>query len=102
MKFGNWQVTDAGIEWQGDPLQKLVITINELTNKVYLDQKTYYESILLATNEEWLTQNDLYDLNYAFVYTIGKTGGQFDYEIFDETLARQYDLFEQEDEEDFE
>ncbi len=57
--------------------------------------------IFVATDEDWLTENDLYDLNFAFVYAIAKFNLDFDYEIFDHTLERQYELFEDEDDEDF-
>ncbi|MBD0368406.1 MAG: hypothetical protein ICV53_20170, partial [Flavisolibacter sp.] len=45
--------------------------------------------------------NDLYDLNFAFVYAIAKFGLEFNYEVFDATLAEQYNQFEEEDNEDY-
>jgi hypothetical protein len=57
---------------------------------------------MLATDEDWLAQDDLYDLNYAFVYAIARFNLDFDYEIFDATLETQFEQFDLEDEEDFE
>jgi hypothetical protein len=104
MDFGNWQVTDSNIEWKGGGLSRFVIPLQELnaTRKNNTDNSVFYEWILLATEEDWLTQNDLFDLNYAFVYGIAKAGLDFDYEIFDETLEEQFDQFDMEDNEDFE
>ena len=55
----------------------------------------FYNWILLATEEEWLTQDDLYDLNFAFVYAAALWGHEFSYETFDATLEEQYDQFEE-------
>ncbi len=54
----------------------------------------------MATNEGWLTQNDLYDLSFAFVYAVAQFKLDFNYEIFDATLADQFEQFDEEDEED--
>src|SRR5690349_4092824 len=103
MQFGNWQVRATNIEWAGGGLNRFVIPLNELNAIRQTDGKSvYYEWILLATDEDWLTQNDLYDLNYAFVYGIARVGHDFDYNIFDATLEEQFEQFDMEDNEDFE
>ncbi len=102
MLLGNWKITEDSITWNDERLQQYVIPAGHLniTMVDFASNVTFYESILLATNEDWLTQNDLYDLNYAFVYAIAKFGLDFNYDIFDATLAQQYEQFEREDEED--
>lgn len=104
MQFGEWNITENSIEWNGKGLHRFVIPIDQLnsTRPGNTDNDIFYKWILLATDEDWLTQNDLYDLNYAFVFAIAKSGLDFNYEIFDATLAYQYELFDAEDEEDFE
>jgi hypothetical protein len=104
MQFGNWQVTDTNIEWKGGgaisfgiPFQDMNAIRTDVT-----DNSVFYDWILRATDEDWLTQNDLFDLNYAFVYAIATSGQEFDYEIFDATLEEQFDRFDIEDNEDFE
>src|SRR5829696_2211336 len=100
MLFGNWKVTDDSISWNGNQFQRFVIPANKLNDTRNTGEEVFYEWILLATDEDWLTQNDLYDLNYAFVYAIAKLGLDFNYDIFDNTLAEQYEQFEEEDAED--
>ncbi|MDQ6814514.1 MAG: hypothetical protein M3040_12300 [Bacteroidota bacterium] len=104
MDFGNWKVTDTNIEWKGGGLSRFVIPLSELnaTRTNNSENTIFYEWILLATEEDWLTQNDLFDLNYAFVFGIAKADLEFSYEIFDETLEEQFDQFDMEDNEDFE
>jgi hypothetical protein len=103
MQFGNWEVTDSSIEWRGGN-NKFAIPFNDLnaTRQNNTDDSVFYNWILLATEESWLTQNDLFDMNYAFVYAIAKTGLDFNYDIFDATLEEQFDQFDTEDNEDFE
>ena len=102
MLFGNWKVSNEGIAWNSAGLNRFVIPGDSLmkTQQVENGEAVLYEWILLATEEAWLTQNDLYDLNYAFVFAAAKFGADFNYEIFDATLAEQYEQFDMEDEED--
>lgn len=103
MHFGNWDISGESITWKGNELQRFVIPLTRLNEqRVLTGGSVRYEWILLATDEDWLTENDLYDLNYAFVYAMGKSGLGFDYEIFDATLAEQYEHFESEENEDAE
>ena len=99
MEFGNWQVDDKGIHWAGDKMNRFVIPSDSLNRVSGQDGSAFYDWIILATNEDWLTQNDLYDLNFAFVYAIAQFKLDFNYEIFDATLADQYEQFDEEDEE---
>lgn len=104
MEFGNWEVTESSIEWRGGGLGRFSIPLNQMDelrhNKT--GNLVFYEWILLATEEDWLTQNDLFDMNYAFVYGAAKAGVNFNFEIFDATLEEQFDRFDMEDNEDFE
>lgn len=102
MQFGNWTVTDEAIEWQGEETQQFVIPKDTLTALRY-DRKGsfFYDWILLATNEEWIDQDDLYDLNFAFVYAAAKWNQEFSYQIFDATLEEQYEQFDEEEDEDW-
>lgn len=102
MHFGNWLVKEQAIEWQGDGLQPFVIPRESLTSLRY-DKKGvfFYDWILLATAEEWLTQDDLYDLNFAFVYAAATWGQEFSYDTFDATLEEQYEQFDEEEDEDW-
>ena len=101
MQFENWVVTENSITWNGKGLQRFEIPANKL-NSIRQSNTTdngLYEWILLATDEDWLTENDLFDLNFAFVYAVAKFRLDFDYEVFDATLAYQFQIFEGEDKE---
>jgi len=102
MKFGNWLVTANNIEWYGDPFGRFVIPFEELIRTRNESEHVYYDWILLATAEDWLTQNDLFDLNYAFVYAAAKREAAFNYDVFDATLEVQFEQFDEEDNEDVE
>lgn len=101
MEFGNWIVAANGISWNGKPLQRFDIPAERLVQirESHADDNNLYEWILLATDEDWLAENDLVDLNFAFVYAAAKFGSDFDYQIFDATLDYQFEMFEDEEEE---
>ena len=101
MQFGNWLITVDTIEWRGDELQQFVIPKETLTALRY-DKKGsfFYDWILLATDEDWLDQDDLYDLNFAFVYATATWGQEFSYQTFDATLEEQYEQFDEEEEDE--
>ena len=60
----------------------------------------WYDWVLLVTNEDWLTQDDIFDFNYAFVFAAAQFGLPFDYAVFDDTLAEQYERLDLEEDED--
>ena len=103
MKFGNWLVKEESIEWKGEDEGNLFVIQKDNLVEIRYDKKGsfFYNWILLATEEEWLTQDDLYDLNFAFVYAAALWGHDFSYETFDATLEEQYDQFEEEEDEDW-
>ena len=102
MQFGNWIVTEESIEWSNDDLNRFFVPKDDSTAIRY-DKKGsfFYDWILKATEEDWLTQDDLYDLNFAFVYAVAKWGLEFSYDTFDATLEEQYEQFDEEEDEDW-
>ena len=102
MQFGNWNVTANGIKWSGNGSQRFEIPGDKLnvTRPGESGQFQLYDWIVQATEKEWLTENDLYDLNFAFVYSVAKFRLDFNYDFFDATLAYQFEIFESEDEEE--
>jgi hypothetical protein len=103
MQFGNWILTAQSLQWKGDALQRFEIPLQDL---LLVERNNLgfplYSWILRATDEDWLSENDLYDLNYAFVYAAAQQHEPFNYEIFDATLAEQYEQFEEEENDDYE
>jgi hypothetical protein len=58
-----------------------------------------YKWIVLATQEEWLTHDDLYDLNFAFVFVAGASAWAVRLQLFDNTLEYQFEVLDDEEEE---
>lgn len=105
MQFGNWKVSQDGITWSGKGNDAFVIPIDLLNaKKTKNNEGDYlYDWILEVTEKDWLSDDDLYDFNYAFVYAIARSGLDFNYKTFDATLEEQYNLCgydEDEDDED--
>ena len=102
MQFGSWKVTDKGISWDGDGVNKFEIPADQLnaTWKGNGEDEIFYEWILLAKAEDWMTEDDLIDLNYAFVFAAAKFGLAFDYDIFDATMEEQFEQLDAEEDED--
>ena len=100
MNIGNWKVTDNTIEWSAKGFQRFVIEKAALleTAKPEGWSENMYKLIMLATDTDWLTTDDLYDLNFAFVYAAGSWQQPFDYEIFDRTMEYQFELLDEEEE----
>ncbi len=99
MKFGNWNITEATIEWSREGLHRFIIERQNLLQTVSIKpfNGDLYRWIVLATDEEWLTDDDLYDLNFAFVFAAGAFAQNFDYDIFDATLEYQFNILEDEE-----
>jgi hypothetical protein len=102
MQIGNWLISAKGIEYTGDGANTFLIESSTLTKTIQEDKSdpVMYEWIVLATDEDWLEEDDLYDLNFAFVYAAAQNKSKFDYQIFDETLNYQYLQFEEDEEDD--
>ena len=101
MQFGSWTITENSISWKGQGTERFEIPARSLTATRQGNSGEFqlYDWIVLATEKEWLTENDLYDLNFAFVYAVAKFNLNFNYDFFDATLAYQFEIFEEEDEE---
>ncbi|HVF96543.1 MAG TPA: hypothetical protein VM871_04450, partial [Flavisolibacter sp.] len=94
MQFGNWIIKEESIEWGGDNNGRFIVPKDDITAIRYDKRGSFfYNWILLATEEDWLTQDDLYDLNFAFVYAVALWRLEFSYETFDATLEEQYEQF---------
>jgi hypothetical protein len=101
MKFGNWNISSTSIEWAGSDGNSFAVNkATLLETELGADNTKMYSWLVQATDEDWLTEDALYDLNFAFVFVAGAAPDKFDYEILDNTLDYQYEMRE-EDEDDF-
>ena len=101
MKFGNWKITETTIEWAAQEFQRFVIEKHSLLQTQIMNHSNeeLYKWIIMATNEDWLTDDDLYDLNFAFAFAAGAFQNKFDYDVFDKTLEYQFELLDDEESE---
>jgi len=102
MKFGNWEITASAIEWKGMGFNRFVVERQSLLETILIEatDEYLYKWIILATQEEWLSEDDLYDLNFAFAFTAGATPENFSYKTFDATLEYQFNNLEEDDEDE--
>lgn len=100
MRFGNWKLKDNTIEWSGSDGSSFVIDKKSVLQTESNDNITMYKWIVLATDEDKFSEDDLYDLNFAFVYVAGTMQSGFDYEIFDNTLDYQFEMLDLDSEEE--
>ncbi|MEO6720626.1 MAG: hypothetical protein ABIN67_09670 [Ferruginibacter sp.] len=100
MKFGNWKLTGTTIEYSGDGSNSFVIERESLFETIQGEDgdEPLYKWIVLATEEEWLTEDELYDLNFAFVFAAGASPENFSYDLLDRTLDYQFDTLDEEEE----
>lgn len=100
MQFGNWNISENGITYNGGGSVGFTVPKEQLSRTTEdAEQPAMYHWVLQVTDHEGLDHDDIYDFNYAFVFAVAKYGIDFDYGIFDETLAEQYERFDFEDEE---
>lgn len=100
MKIGNWNIIDSTIEFDSDDENKFVIERKDLLETIDIEESDdkLYKWIVLATAAEYLSIDDLYDLNFAFVYAAGDSGNNdFDYELFDKTVEYQFEMIDEEE-----
>ena len=100
MRFGNWKLKDNTVEWSGADGSSFVVDRKSILQTENRDNTKMYKWIVLATEEEKFSEDDLYDFNFAFVYIAGTMQSGFDYEIFDNTLDYQFETLEADSEDD--
>lgn len=104
MKFGNWNVTGQAIEWAGQSGSSATFKVDKgsLLETMMVEEAdtSLYKWIVMATGEDWLTEDDLYDFNFAFAFAAGSTPDKFSYEIFDNSLEYQFNTLESDEDED--
>lgn len=96
-QFGKWLITTDGIEWTGGV--KYLIDKNTLNEESPDDTARMYDWLLHLTEKTWLTRDDIYALNSAFIYALDHFGVGFNPEIsFAATLTEQDRLMKEKEE----
>lgn len=87
-KIGNWLITDESIDWKGQPDNDYYIQIDRLLELDFGDDKIFHWLTHMA-EKTWLTREDIYALNTAFIYAIEYFKIKYDTGSFIETLKYQ-------------
>jgi hypothetical protein len=76
-RIGNWEVSEAGVAWKGEPQLDYVITTERLTEAGPESRSNKYDWLVHLVEKTWLTETDIYALNTALIYAIEMSGQQF-------------------------
>lgn len=88
-KFGHWEVTENGIEWDGQKNGHYHIEANRILELGPGNEKKYYEWLLHIPRKTWLNRQDILELNQAFLYAAEVLGLEVDERILKITLEVQ-------------
>ncbi len=73
MKIGNWEVSDKGINWIGTKTNAMgTITLASLKDGGNAERTEMYDWLIHLCEKSWITDEDIYALNTAFIYAIEK------------------------------
>lgn len=70
MKFGNWEVTELGVIGHNE-MKRYEILKEDLT---LLVNGTYIDGLALIAEKDNATQEEIFNLNMAYIYALGKFG----------------------------
>ena len=71
LTIGNWLITYKGIEWKGNSGRPLLIEKETLLDIREADEKgDMYDWLLHITEKNWLSENDIYALNTAYIFAL--------------------------------
>jgi hypothetical protein len=70
IKIGNWTITEEGIKWSGKEEIKYFIGKERITERAQGTKTDMYDWLIHMVERPWLTREDIYALNTAFVYAL--------------------------------
>ncbi len=88
-KIGNWEINQNGIEWKGKTGRELIIDKDRITETGVGARENTYDWLIHLTEKNWLTRNDIYALNSAFIYAISVFGLDLNSNSFVKTFIEQ-------------
>lgn len=68
IKIGNWLIDQDGIKWDGVPKHTYEISKDRITE----ERDDMFDWLIHMPQKTWLTREDIYALNTAFIYAIEK------------------------------
>lgn len=89
IKIGNWLIDYDGINWEGVPSTNYFISKKTLTQS----RGNEYDWLLHMSEKPWLTKEDIYALNTAFIYAMEAYGISYPSELsFVDTFTYQEEI----------
>lgn len=89
IKIGNWLIDQDGINWDGTPSLKYSISKSTLTDS----RGKAYDWLLHMPEKTWLTREDVYAFNTAFIFAMEAYGIPFTSDLsFVETFKEQEEI----------
>jgi len=89
MKIGNWLITPNAIVWNGIPNMDYEIERSRLLELGLGERDQMYDWLIHLTEKSWITNQDIYTLNTAFIYAIESWGLNFNDGSWVKTLTEQ-------------
>lgn len=89
LKIGNWLITGEGIRWAGTAKIDYIIPRDRILEAGTGDRSNMYDWLVHMVDKTWLTEEDIYTLNTAFVFAIAHYGLDFTTCSFADTLVEQ-------------
>lgn len=86
-QIGKWLITEEGIEWTGG--NEYFIDKDRILEAGPQNRQKMYDWLVHMTEKSWLSVEDIYALNTAFIYAIEYFNLSFDKLSFVETLKLQ-------------
>lgn len=86
-KIGKWLVTEEGIEWTGEI--EYFIDKERLLESGSGERNNMYDWLVHMPTKSWLSVEDIYALNTAFVYALNHFCLDFNTKSFVETFIEQ-------------
>jgi hypothetical protein len=91
--IGNWEISNQGIKWKGTPLQLFSISIEEIRNTGFGERENMYDWLIHVMSRNWITREDVYALNSAYIFVFHHFNIKIDAEIFARTIKYQEQQF---------
>lgn len=88
-KFGHWNVTEKGIEWDSEARGNYFIDSMRLLELTDRKGVTMYDWLVHVPPKTWVTKEDAMDLNSAFKYLASKLDMEIDENIYADSLEYQ-------------
>lgn len=92
-KFGHWNVTNEGIEWDNEKRGNYFIPSDRLLELTERSGTTMYDWLVHVPQKTWVNELDTKDLNEAFIFLAKNLNLEVDNTILNDSIEYQSHLF---------